>query len=196
MEGFASMLLPFQIRALRKDRKWTLKNLAQHSGVSEKHLSYLEEAGAEPGTLKTLYKIAKAFDVAVLIEFVPFSALVDREETFDLNKIHIANFETDNFNYVSRQKMVRFPPHKASVKRSRSDDPFIDLNWFFREASVPDNTYDPTLEQLRYTSPRSHSLEEVRKKDFLDKKLFPVYCRFIAKSKKHPADKGVALWQQ
>ena len=109
MESYASMLVPFQIRALREARGWTLEDLAERSGVSKKHLAYLEEAGAEPRTLKTLYKIAAAFDVAVSVEFVSFSTLVAREETFDPNRFHVAKFDEDTLSRTPEKKRDR--PH-------------------------------------------------------------------------------------
>lgn len=94
-ESYVSMLVPFQIRALRKAREWTLTDLAERSSVSQEQLECLEEAGYDPQNLDTLYKIAGAFDVGVSVEFVPFSELVSREETFQPDTFNVVSFDED-----------------------------------------------------------------------------------------------------
>ena len=97
MEGYTSMLVPFQIRALRKARDWTQAELGRRAGFSRRRISELEEAGSEPRSLKTLYKIARAFDVGVLVEFVPYSQLVSREQTFHPSLFDVPSFPNDRF---------------------------------------------------------------------------------------------------
>ncbi len=94
-DNYVSMLVPFQIRALRKSREWTLPDLAKRSGIPQDKLECLEEAGYNPQDLGVLYKIAKAFDIGVLVEFVPFSKLVSREETFQPETFDVASFSND-----------------------------------------------------------------------------------------------------
>ena len=97
-ESYVSMLVPFQIRALRKAREWTLADLADQSGVSQEQLECLEEAGYDPQNLSALYKIAGAFDVGVLVEFVPFSKLVSREKTFQPDTFNVVSFDDDELD--------------------------------------------------------------------------------------------------
>jgi XRE family aerobic/anaerobic benzoate catabolism transcriptional regulator len=51
-----------RIRELRKARGWRQIDLAQHCGVKEVHLSYLERGLREPG-FNVLVNIAKGLDV-------------------------------------------------------------------------------------------------------------------------------------
>ncbi len=51
-----------RIRAIRKARGWRLIDLAQHSGIKEVHLSYVERGMREVG-FNTLVAIAKGLDV-------------------------------------------------------------------------------------------------------------------------------------
>lgn len=51
-----------RIRALRKAKGWRQIDLAQHCGVREVHLSYLERGKREVG-FNTLVAIAKGLDV-------------------------------------------------------------------------------------------------------------------------------------
>jgi transcriptional regulator with XRE-family HTH domain len=51
-----------RIRAIRKEKGWRLIDLAQHSGIREVHLSYVERGLREVG-FNTLVAIAKGLDV-------------------------------------------------------------------------------------------------------------------------------------
>ena len=62
MRSEISERLGTRIRALRKAKGWRLIDLAQHSGIREVHLSYLENGTREVG-LNTLAAIAKGLDV-------------------------------------------------------------------------------------------------------------------------------------
>jgi transcriptional regulator with XRE-family HTH domain len=51
-----------RIRAIRKEKGWRLIDLAQHSGIREVHLSYVER-GLREVEFKTLVAIAKGLGV-------------------------------------------------------------------------------------------------------------------------------------
>src|SRR4051812_26040969 len=67
--------LAMQIHGMRVRRGWTQKTLAKESETTQPQVSHLE-ASCEGVQLSTLHKIAAAFDVALVVKFVPFSALV------------------------------------------------------------------------------------------------------------------------
>jgi transcriptional regulator with XRE-family HTH domain len=51
-----------RIRAIRKEKGWRLIDLAQHSGIREVHLSYVERGLRDVG-FNVLVAIAKGLDV-------------------------------------------------------------------------------------------------------------------------------------
>jgi len=53
-----------RVRDLRTDRKWSLENLAERSGVSRSMLSEIERGRANP-TLAVTLKIARAFEISL-----------------------------------------------------------------------------------------------------------------------------------
>ena len=75
--------LAFQISLMREDRGWTQDELARRSGKAQESISQLENPNYGKFTLSTLKKLARAFDVALLVRFVPFGDLA--EWTVDLN---------------------------------------------------------------------------------------------------------------
>ena len=68
----------FQIRALREQRGWNQTKLAEEANMQQERISTLENPSHSP-TLSTLKKLAKAFDVGLIVRFVPISDLVKRE---------------------------------------------------------------------------------------------------------------------
>ncbi|MEO8520975.1 MAG: helix-turn-helix transcriptional regulator [Acidobacteriota bacterium] len=71
-------IIPFQIRAMRAKRNWTQKDLARESGMAQGRISLLENANYEGAVnVKTLVKLAAAFDVGLIVRFAPFSELAE-----------------------------------------------------------------------------------------------------------------------
>ena len=69
--------IAFQIRSLRNRQKLTQAKLAELLKVKQPLLSAWENPNYGKYTLKTLKDLAKAFDVGLLVRFVPFATLVD-----------------------------------------------------------------------------------------------------------------------
>lgn len=71
--------IPFQIRALRDRQQLTQTRLAELLGSKRKQplISQWEDPNYGKYTLETLKDLAKAFDVGLLVRFVPFSTLID-----------------------------------------------------------------------------------------------------------------------
>ncbi len=72
--------IAFQIRALREDRGWTQGDLGKAMGKPRNVVSRLEDPNYGKFTLTTLWEIAAAFGVGLLVKFVPFSRLVREYE--------------------------------------------------------------------------------------------------------------------
>jgi ribosome-binding protein aMBF1 (putative translation factor) len=69
--------LAFQIRAMQEARGWTQKALGERVGMAQGTISNLESPDYGKHTLSTLKRLASAFDVALMVRFVPFSQLAD-----------------------------------------------------------------------------------------------------------------------
>ena len=72
-----SVGIAFQIRSLRDQQNLTQAKLAELLKVKQPLLSAWENPNYGKYTLGTLKDLAKAFDVGLLVRFVPFSTLVD-----------------------------------------------------------------------------------------------------------------------
>ena len=67
--------LGVQIYCLREERGWTQHQLATLVGTAQSGICRWE-AGDAPRTITSLKKLASAFDVALVVKFVPFSAFL------------------------------------------------------------------------------------------------------------------------
>ncbi|MGH7829462.1 MAG: helix-turn-helix domain-containing protein, partial [Candidatus Binatia bacterium] len=67
--------IPFQARALLKNRKWSQEILAEKSGLTQGVVSRALSPNYGNLTLNTIIRIAAGFDVAFVGKFVPFTAL-------------------------------------------------------------------------------------------------------------------------
>lgn len=94
--------IPFQIRAIRKKRGWTQKQLAYQAGMLQERISVAENPNYARFNLKTLKKIASAFDVALIVRFVPFSELVKWEINLSSEALEATSF-SDDFKEMPQQ---------------------------------------------------------------------------------------------
>jgi transcriptional regulator with XRE-family HTH domain len=69
--------IAFQIRGLRNRQKLRQKDLAEQLSVKQPLVSAWENPNYGNYSLNTLKDMAKAFDVGLLVRFVPFSTLVN-----------------------------------------------------------------------------------------------------------------------
>ena len=99
--------IPFQIRAIRKQRKWTQKDLAYHAGMLQERISVAENPNYSRFNIKTLKKIASAFDVALIVRFVPIGELVDWELKLSSEALEAVKFDEDPyFKQSSREESI------------------------------------------------------------------------------------------
>jgi transcriptional regulator with XRE-family HTH domain len=65
-----------QIFSLREARGWKQAEVAARAGMKQSRISDLEDPNYENYQTRTLVKLASAFDVGLVVRFVPFSELV------------------------------------------------------------------------------------------------------------------------
>ena len=116
-EAQHSIEVPFQIRAIRKARGWTQTQLAERSGIPQARISHIEQPGREPLSLRTLYRLAAAFDVGLLVQFVPFSELVRRETAFDPETFRVPSFTEDHVERVVEVTDMLVPTASYTTNR-------------------------------------------------------------------------------
>jgi transcriptional regulator with XRE-family HTH domain len=82
MEQFSNMAIAAQIKALREQRNWTQQQLAEAAKMKQERICALEDEDYDAWTIKTLRKLARAFDVTIKVSFEKFSSSL-----LDISKI-------------------------------------------------------------------------------------------------------------
>ena len=94
--------LRFQIRALRES-KGSQAQVSKEWGKAQPWVCKLESPNYGKYSLSTLKEIAEFYDVGLLVQFVPFSALVDWTLKFPKEALRIPAFAQD-MGFVERKK--------------------------------------------------------------------------------------------
>jgi HTH-type transcriptional regulator/antitoxin HipB len=70
-------LLALQIRQLREKNGWTQEELGARVGLVQSAIARVENPDYTGSRISTLSKLARAFDVALIVRYAPFSELAD-----------------------------------------------------------------------------------------------------------------------
>lgn len=96
--------IAFQIKALREQRKWNQTRLAEEADMKQERISVLENPSRSP-SLSTLKKLANAFDVGLMVRFVPISELVEHELNLSSDSLNIFSFNEDPYFQVNEEEV-------------------------------------------------------------------------------------------
>jgi transcriptional regulator with XRE-family HTH domain len=69
-------LLAMQLRSMREAMGWRQDELGQKAEMKQSAIARLEDPRYSSMTLSTLKRLAKAFDVALIVRFAPFSEFI------------------------------------------------------------------------------------------------------------------------
>ncbi len=111
-ESLIAERLPMKIRALRMDRKLTQAEMATRMDRTQAWVAKLEDPAYAKFSLATLLKVARALDVGLSVDFVPFSRLAREVVAFSERDLQVRSFDEE---IVSEQKMLAFGQMQASA---------------------------------------------------------------------------------
>ncbi len=97
MESYVNAEIAAQIKVLREDRGFTQEQLAELAGMKQERVSALEDVDYDAWTVKTLRKLARAYDVHLQVRFVPFSQGI----------LDVTNLSRGRLQVVSRKDDLR-----------------------------------------------------------------------------------------
>src|ERR1035441_9022428 len=75
-EGFLNSSIATQIKVLREERGWTQAHLAGKAKMNQSRVSELEDVNFNSWTIRTLRKLARAYDLRLKISFEEFGTLL------------------------------------------------------------------------------------------------------------------------
>lgn len=104
--------IPFQIKTIRNQRKWTQKKLGENVPeiMKQEQISRLEDPNYSQFSLTTLKRLASAFEVGLVVRFVPISELVEWELRLTSESLEAVSFDQDSYFEVK-------PEETSSVER-------------------------------------------------------------------------------
>ncbi|MGB6833200.1 MAG: helix-turn-helix transcriptional regulator [Candidatus Acidiferrum sp.] len=90
------VLVPSKIRALRmKSNMPRQRDLAKAAEMQQSRISMFETPGAANVTLETLARLAAAFKVGLVVDFVPFSEMLRWENSYSQNTFDVTRIDDD-----------------------------------------------------------------------------------------------------
>ena len=95
VERFVPLSLALQIKDLREERDWSQGELAQRASMQQAAISRLEKSDYRSYTISTLTRLASAFDVALVVRFVPFSTLFEWVDQFTPGEFSAVEYAQD-----------------------------------------------------------------------------------------------------
>lgn len=94
-ESFANTLIAAQLKANREVRHLSQQQLADLVGMKQSRISTIENVNYESWSVRTLRRIAQAFDLVLIIKFESFGNVLREVEAFDLSSLERPSFEDD-----------------------------------------------------------------------------------------------------
>jgi transcriptional regulator with XRE-family HTH domain len=112
-------LIAMQLIAMRESRGWLQGDVGERAGMKQSAIARLEDPSYNSMTISTLKRLAKAFDVALIVRFAPFSELISwitqvdescfSPLSFDEELKNIASPVSVNFNSVDTRDTDAYP---------------------------------------------------------------------------------------
>ena len=107
-DAFVGRGLAFQIRAMQEHRGWTQAELGVRAGMAQETISLLENPNYGRYTLRTLKRLAEAFDVAIVVRFAPFTQLAELVGDLSENDLAVPAYTEDV--RMHREAEAAMPP--------------------------------------------------------------------------------------
>lgn len=95
MEGVKTWIAR-QVRTLREQRDWSQEDLGRATGKPQSAISRVEDPDYGKLTLQTLFDLARAYDVPLLVQFVEWSDWLTR-----MNDTSKEVLQKESFNYAA-----------------------------------------------------------------------------------------------
>jgi transcriptional regulator with XRE-family HTH domain len=118
-----------QIKVLREQRGWRQEDLAREAAMQQPMVSRYENINYSNWSIRTLKKLARAYDVWLDVRFRSFGDLVDETNHFSRESLQVPSFADDPFfkikHRVSRPKIRARPQPQRRVISFATREPIM-----------------------------------------------------------------------
>jgi transcriptional regulator with XRE-family HTH domain len=95
-----------QIRAIRNQRGWSQGQFAKILEKPQSNVSRLENREYGSFTLSTLFELASAFDVGLLVEFVPYESFLLHTRDLSTENLEVSPFSRRALDVLTRDTLA------------------------------------------------------------------------------------------
>jgi transcriptional regulator with XRE-family HTH domain len=95
VESFVDSYIATQIKVLREQLKLTQSGLAERARMRQSQISALEDVNNSSWTVSTLKKLARAFDMVLVVKFESFGHVLPDIDRFNRSSLQRKSFEDD-----------------------------------------------------------------------------------------------------
>jgi transcriptional regulator with XRE-family HTH domain len=126
------------------ERNWSQAELGSRAGMRQNAISRLEKADYGNLNANTLLRLASAFDVALLIKFVPFRKLVEEFADLSTQALSVPSFDSElpELEEFASSAITTVTTTTRTQTRTLTDIPEISMEDFV-EANLHWFVYDP-----------------------------------------------------
>jgi transcriptional regulator with XRE-family HTH domain len=89
--------IAFQIRTMRHNRKLKQEDLGKLAGMKQEAICRIENPNYGNFTLNTLKEIAAAFNVALMVRFIPFGDLIKWDLNLSSKSLEVPSYDQDSY---------------------------------------------------------------------------------------------------
>jgi len=108
---FLNSSIALQIKALRLQRGWSQEMLAERAGMKQSRISAMEQATYKGWSLTTLRRLAKAFDLALVVRFESFGTFLNDATSVSRTALERPSFCDDP---AFKSEEIEMIPRKTS----------------------------------------------------------------------------------
>ena len=94
-EEFLNSSIALQIKTLRLQRGWTQEDLADRAGMKQSRISAMERADYSNWSLRTLRRLAEAFDISLSVQFQSYGQFLEAMTSISRKGLEQPSFDQD-----------------------------------------------------------------------------------------------------
>ena len=94
-DEFLSSYIALQIKTLRQQRGWSRAELARRAGMKQSRISAMEQADYSSWNIRTLQRLAAAFDLAFVAGFESFGRMLEDMTSISRGRLERPSFDED-----------------------------------------------------------------------------------------------------
>lgn len=94
-EEFLNSFIALQIKTLRQQREWSQEDLAERAGMKQSRISAMEQVDYDSWSVRTLKRLAQAFDLALIVRFESFGEFLGEVTSVSRQELERPSFVDD-----------------------------------------------------------------------------------------------------